>query len=116
MLLPASKLANFCVSSNGAKCLKRSFREGEILFTCREGNICVNLKTHFHPVYHLGFMNDLDSNAVAEFTVTSDAPKESLIIPDSTTCWNWAQHASKDTWDLIGLGGPEIHPRSCVCV
>ena len=73
------------------------------------GTICVNMKLHFHPVYHLCFMNDLDFNAVTEFTVAGDDTTGTFIMPDETTCWNWGQYASKDTWDLIGLGGPALN-------
>ena len=67
------------------------------------GNICINMKNHFHPVYHLQFMNDIDSN---QFTAAADLTTVPRIIPNTSACWNWAQQASKENWDMIGLGGP----------
>lgn len=70
-----------------------------------DGAICLNMKLHFHPVYHLQFINDIADELSAGFTVTADIKKDSVILTDSTTCWNWAQQESFDSWERIGLGG-----------
>ena len=69
------------------------------------GRICLNMKQHFHPVYHLHFMNDVAIDAVADFTVMSDVPHDTVKYTDATTCWNWAQKISHESWEIIGLGG-----------
>ena len=69
------------------------------------GRICLNMKQHFHPVYHLHFMNDVAIDAVADFTVMSDVPHDTVKHTDATTCWNWAQKISHESWEIIGLGG-----------
>lgn len=67
------------------------------------GNLCVNMKNHYHPVYHLQFMTDIDS---IQFNAGADLTTVPQIIPNTSACWNWAQQASKENWDMIGLGGP----------
>ena len=75
-----------------------------ILAVFYHGRICLNMKQHFHPVYHLQFMNDIAIDATADFTVMSDVPHD-VKHTDATTCWNWAQKTSHESWEIVGLGG-----------
>jgi hypothetical protein len=50
-------------------------------------------------------MNDVAIDAVADFTVMSDVPHDTVKHTDATTCWNWAQKISHESWEIIGLGG-----------
>ena len=81
-----------------------------------DGGMCINMKQHFHSVYHLPFMNDIAVNLVADFTATADIQNGQAFSTDSTTSWNWAQQTSSDSWELIGLGGAEFssvaHPTA----
>ena len=81
-----------------------------------DGGMCINMKQHFHPVYHLPFMNDIAVNLVADFTATAYIQNGQAFSTDSTTSWNWAQQTSSDSWELIGLGGAEFssvaHPTA----
>lgn len=76
-----------------------------ILAVFIDGGICLNMKQHFHPVYHLQFMNDIAENMIAEFSATSDVTNGAINWTDSTTTWNWAQKTSHQSWEAIGLGG-----------
>lgn len=80
------------------------------------GGMCLNLKQHFHPVYHLPFMNDIALNLVADFTATADIQNGPAFSTDSSTSWNWAQQTSLASWETIGLGGAEfssvVHPTA----
>ena len=70
-----------------------------------DGAICLNMRLHFHPVYQLQFMNDIADELSAGFNVTADIKNDSVVLTDSTTCWNWAQLESFVSWERIGLGG-----------
>ena len=63
------------------------------------------MKQHFHPVYHLQFMNDIAADVIADYTVMSDVPHDVVKHTDATTCWNWAQKTSHEWSEKIGLGG-----------
>ena len=70
-----------------------------------DGSMCMNMKQHFHPVYHLQFMNNIADSLVSDFTATSDIPNKSVIFTDKSTRWNWGQDESHAAWELVGLGG-----------
>ena len=76
-----------------------------ILAVFYHDRICLNMRQHFHPVYHLQFMNDIAVDAIADYTVMSDIPHDVVKHTDATTCWNWAQKTSHEPWEKIGLGG-----------
>ena len=78
-----------------------------ILAVFYNGRICLNMKRHFHPVYHLLFMNDIAIDTVDDYTVMSDIPYDKVKYTDPTTCWNWAQKTSHESWGIVGLGGTE---------
>lgn len=70
-----------------------------------DGSICINMKQHFNPVYHLPFMNDIAEETMADYSVTSDVPNDSVSLTDQSTYWNWAQKTSEEVWEKDGLGG-----------
>ena len=76
-----------------------------ILAVFCDGSITINMKQHFHRVYHLQFMNDIAVDSVADYSVASDIPNGPLKSIDSTACWDWAQKTSEESWDIIGKGG-----------
>lgn len=76
-----------------------------ILAVFYDGLLCINMKQHFHPVYHLPFMNNIAVDAIRDYTVASDLPNGAKRSTDSTACWNWAQKTSEESWKIIGLGG-----------
>lgn len=65
----------------------------------------MNMKQHFHPVYHLEFMNDIADSLVPDFTATGDIPNNSVIFPYTSTRWNWGEEESHASWEILGLGG-----------
>ena len=68
-----------------------------------DGGMCINMKQHFHPVYHLPFMNDIAVNLVADFTATADIQNGQAFSTDSSTSWNWAQQISSASWELVDV-------------
>jgi hypothetical protein len=60
-------------------------------------------------VYHLQHMNNIAFDAIEGYTVMSDIPYNKMKYTDATTCWNWAQKTSDESWGVIGLGGTEYH-------
>ena len=70
-----------------------------------DGSICMNMKQHFHPVYHLEFMNGIADSLVPDFTATGDIPNNSVIFTDTSTRWNWGEEESHASWEIVGLGG-----------
>ena len=76
-----------------------------ILSVFHDGNLRINMKQHFHPVYHLQFMNDIGEGSISDYSVTSDVSHSRVPFTDSTTCWNWAQKSSAGVWGNVGLGG-----------
>jgi hypothetical protein len=76
-----------------------------ILAGFEDGNICINLKQQFHPVYHFKYINDINDDAIADYTVMSDVPNSVVKFTSVTTKWNWAQQTSWEKWKTIGLGG-----------
>ena len=81
-----------------------------------DGSISINMKQHFHPVYHLQFMNNIAVDSVSHYTVASDIPNGKRQSIGPLVSWNWAQGASDAAWELIGLGGEEYrgaaHPTA----
>ena len=97
---PCGSLA--CTSSSYARW---GIPSKHIFAVFHDGAICFNMKQHFHPVYHLQFMNDIAVETVPDYTVASDLPNGEMRLTDSTACWNWAQKSTEESWKLIGLGG-----------
>ena len=81
-----------------------------------DGSISINMKQHFHPVYHLQFIDDIAVDSVALHTVSSDIPNGNRQSIGPLVSWNWAQVASASAWELVGLGGEEYraaaHPSA----
>lgn len=101
---PCGSLA--CTSSSYARW---GMPSKHIFAIFHDGAICFNMKQHFHPVYHLQFMNDIAVTAVSDYTVASDVPNGLMMSTDSTACWNWAQKSTEESWRLVGLGGEMYH-------
>ena len=87
-----------------------------ILSVFHDGSLRINMKQHFHPVYHLQFMNDIGENSFSDHSIMSDVSHDQVRLTDSSTCWNWAQKTFSAAWKNMGLGGESLksfaHPSA----
>lgn len=79
-----------------------------ILSVFIDGNLRLNMKQHFHPVFHLQFMNDIGENSFTDHSIMSDISHPEVRNTDLSTCWNWAQKSSSASWENVGLGGESL--------
>lgn len=79
-----------------------------ILAVFHDGNIRINMKQHFHPIYHLPFMNDIGDGSILDYSVMSDVSRSRVRMTDATTIWNWALKSSSAAWGDVGLGGESL--------
>jgi hypothetical protein len=88
---------------------------GEHIFAVfNAGEIIINTRNHINSVYHLDFINGLDSNLMHDFDASTDIMEPNLYQINEMTVWDWAQTYTDAEWSEIGLGGESfeyaVHP------
>ena len=67
------------------------------------------MKQHFHPVYHLQFMNDIGEDTFGDYSFTIDVSHSAIRGTDLTTCFLLMQmFPSIKTDGICLLGMPHL--------